>query len=288
MNPKTKNLLIRTASGAVYAGLMIAGTLIPPLMVLLMCIVSIVGIHEFCKMTSGPVDRLSEGLMMIAAFFLAVVALCQLPMYASDFAVPAIVMIAFFFLLLGYVAIMVVAELFRRRPCPIEQIGKGVFGMLWIVLPLGLMATFPTVSRPLALAFLLLIWGCDTFAYLGGSMYGKHKMFERISPKKTWEGTLTGIALTMAMAVILWRIPFFKFGNLLYENIVLWIIFALVIALFGIFGDLLESLFKRNAGIKDSGNIMPGHGGILDRFDSILFAITPVMLLLIFLFCIGY
>lgn len=287
MNPKTKNLLNRTASGAVYVALMIVGVLVPPMMVMLMCVVSIIGIFEFCKMTSGPVDRLSEGLMMLSAVILAVASITQMPMVVSDITLPTILMVVFFILLLGYVAIMAVAELFRRRPCPIEQIGKGVFGMFWIVLPLGLMAVLPCVSQPLALAFLLLIWGCDTFAYLGGSIYGKHKMFERISPKKTWEGTLTGVAMTIVMALLLWTIPYFKYDNLLYGEASLWIVFAILTAVFGIFGDLLESLFKRNAGLKDSGNIMPGHGGVLDRFDSILFAITPITIFLTYLFCLG-
>lgn len=287
MSPKTKNLLTRTASGAVYVALMIAGVLAPPVMVVLMCVVSMFGIFEFCKMTSGPVDRLSEGLMLLSAFIIAFVSTKQMMLTSSEITMPTVLMLVFFFLLLGYVAIMAVAELFRRRPCPIEQIGKGVFGMFWIVLPLGLLSVLPCVSQPLTLAFLLLIWGCDTFAYLGGSIYGKHKMFERISPKKTWEGTLTGVAMTIAMAVLLWTIPFFRYDNLLYGDVFLWIIFAVLTAVFGIFGDLLESLFKRNAGLKDSGNIMPGHGGILDRFDSILFAITPITIFLIYLFCLG-
>lgn len=287
MSPKTKNLLTRTASGAVYVALMIAGVLAPPVMVVLMCVVSMFGIFEFCKMTSGPVDRLSEGLMLLSAFIIAFVSTKQMMLTSSEITMPTVLMLVFFFLLLGYVAIMAVAELFRRRPCPIEQIGKGVFGMFWIVLPLGLLSVLPCVSQPLALAFLLLIWGCDTFAYLGGSIYGKHKMFERISPKKTWEGTLTGVAMTIAMAVLLWTIPFFRYDNLLYGDVFLWIIFAVLTAVFGIFGDLLESLFKRNAGLKDSGNIMPGHGGILDRFDSILFAITPITIFLIYLFSLG-
>ena len=132
---------------------------------------------------------------------------------------------------------------------------------------------FPTSS--LLVGFFIVIWGNDTFAYLSGMAFGKHKLLERVSPKKTWEGTFGG-ALFSFIAVIVLSL-FFKELNA-FE----WIGFALTIIIFGTFGDLFESLIKRTLGLKDSGNIMPGHGGILDRFDSILMAAPFAYIYIVF------
>jgi phosphatidate cytidylyltransferase len=127
------------------------------------------------------------------------------------------------------------------------------------------------------LGVILLIWSNDTFAYLGGSLLGRHKMIERISPGKTWEGTAIGVLITFALS--------FLFGNYLIElkvngNMDLWPVLGLLVPVLATIGDLVESKLKREAGIKDSGNIMPGHGGILDRFDSLIF-VSPFVFALI-------
>ena len=112
----------------------------------------------------------------------------------------------------------------------------------------------------------IMIWCNDTFAYLVGKSFGKHKLLERVSPKKTIEGFIGGIVFTIIASIIISQ--FYTFFN-----VTLWIISALIISIFGTLGDLVESKFKREAGVKDSGNIMPGHGGILDRLDSVIFVI---------------
>ena len=127
------------------------------------------------------------------------------------------------------------------------------------------------------LAFLILIWASDTFAYLGGSLFGKHKLAPSISPGKTWEGFLISCVLTAALAVGISYIPYFK-AMVFTFTVWHWIVMALLVEVFGLMGDLIESLFKRKAGVKDSGKIIPGHGGVLDRVDSILFAAVPVWL----------
>jgi phosphatidate cytidylyltransferase len=111
-----------------------------------------------------------------------------------------------------------------------------------------------------------MIWCNDTFAYLVGKSIGKHKLLERVSPKKTIEGFIGGIVFTLLASILISQ--FYTFFN-----VTLWIISALIISIFGTLGDLVESKFKREAGVKDSGNIMPGHGGILDRLDSAIFVI---------------
>jgi phosphatidate cytidylyltransferase len=121
------------------------------------------------------------------------------------------------------------------------------------------------------LGMIFFIWINDTGAYLVGSFIGKHKLYERISPNKTWEGTLGGIALCIALSFVMVHI----FPQLALKH---WVVISVIVAVFGTLGDLVESMLKRMAGIKDSGKLMPGHGGVLDRFDSLFFA-TP------FVFC---
>lgn len=275
MSPKIKNMMVRTASGAVYVALMVAGVLYPPVMCVLMAVVACLAIHEFHKLASGPADYLSELLMDIIAVASCVVILtssCTDSMI-SDMGVVIYYLLMFTpFVMIGYMAIMSVAELFRQRPCPIEQIGKGLMGLIWIVFPLFMMAAMTLLVPNIVMAFLLIIWVYDTFAYLGGSFYGKHKMCEKISPKKTWEGTLTGALMSVVAVLIIKNIPYWSSCYLTTGE---WIVFALLVVVFGTLGDLLESLVKRRADLKDSGSIMPGHGGMLDRFDSILFAAIP-------------
>jgi phosphatidate cytidylyltransferase len=121
------------------------------------------------------------------------------------------------------------------------------------------------------LGMIFFIWINDTGAYLVGSFIGKHKLYEKISPNKTWEGTLGGAVLAMGLSYVVYLI----FPQLAYIH---WFIISIIVSVFGTFGDLVESMLKRMAGVKDSGKLMPGHGGVLDRFDSLFFA-TP------FVFC---
>lgn len=163
--------------------------------------------------------------------------------------------------------ILFITELWRKKENPILNLGVYTLGILYIVLPFVLMATFAisdTNSFPFLAGMFLLIWMNDTFAFLSGKFFGKTKLFERISPKKTWEGTIGGVIFTLLAAVAI---------NFLFDenHLVFWIVSAIIIAPCSILGDLLESLFKRNMNVKDSGNILPGHGGILDRFDATLF-----------------
>ncbi|OQX77824.1 MAG: phosphatidate cytidylyltransferase, partial [Bacteroidetes bacterium 4484_249] len=127
----------------------------------------------------------------------------------------------------------------------------------------------------LVLGFFILIWTNDTFAYLTGMLFGRHKFFERISPKKTWEGTIGGAVFAIIGAYIL---------SLVFQviNPIEWIGFVLTLIIFGTFGDLIESMFKRTINVKDSGGLMPGHGGILDRLDSILIAAPFVIIYVVF------
>lgn len=162
-----------------------------------------------------------------------------------------------------------ILELWRKKEQPLVNIAISLFGFIYVCVPFIIAITINVDDIndfPRLVGMFVLIWTNDTFAFLSGKFFGKTKLFERISPKKTWEGTIGGSIFTLLMALAL---------SLLFdqEHLVFWIVSALLLIPTAILGDLLESLFKRSLNIKDSGNIMPGHGGILDRFDAALFAL---------------
>lgn len=287
MNPKTKNLLVRTAAGIVYVALMVAGTFCPPLMCVLMAAVSGLAIYEFGNLTSTPTGIFTRILMTVAAI---VTQFCLLFEYYNEgggylYDGKASVVIIFYVLVLASIfllaAVFSLRELISPQTNPIERISTGLGGTLWIVCPLAAITTLSFIRPSDALALFILIWSYDTFAYLGGTLLGKHKMCPHISPGKTWEGTIIGCVMTLVLA---WFLPLIPYFGAMRGNHWEWILFALIIVVFGTCGDLVESLFKRNAGVKDSGNIMPGHGGILDRFDSLLFAAIPTLIYITILF----
>lgn len=185
----------------------------------------------------------------------------------------------FVFLILTVFAI----ELYRKKADPVSNLAYWSFTQLYAALPFSiiqalpfipLQGTVPEYSPLLPLAMFTFIWSTDTGAFCVGSLIGKRKLFPRISPNKSWEGAIGGVIIAM-IAGYIFSIFFDTMNS--YE----WVGMAFVVAISGIFGDLVESLLKRTWGIKDSGNIMPGHGGFLDRFDSSLFAI-PVSALYLY------
>lgn len=163
--------------------------------------------------------------------------------------------------------LFVLTELWRNKANPTFNVAISVFGLIYLLVPFKLIIELVNVTNHeniLLIGMFFLIWTNDTFAYLTGRFIGKTKLFERISPNKTWEGTLGGVFFTILLGWILG----YSTGDYLF-----WIIAASLISPLAIFGDLFESLIKRNLNIKDSGSILPGHGGILDRFDATLFAV---------------
>jgi len=171
-----------------------------------------------------------------------------------------------------------IIEIYREKPRPLENIAITATGILYVAFPLALLNLLHSPDSvgflgfpAYLLGYFIFTWFYDTGAYLYGKPFGKHKLFERISPKKTWEGTIAG-----AMLAGLTAIGF----NFLVPGISMtdWLMLALIVVIFGTFGDLSESLFKRSLNLKDSGNILPGHGGILDRFDTIFISAPFVFL----------
>lgn len=179
-------------------------------------------------------------------------------------------------------------ELYKRNESPFTNISFTLSGIIYIAFPFGLLnyiVMFPnylctdSFHPEIFMGFLFLIWASDIGAYFVGKKFGKNKLFERISPRKTWEGFIGGMTFSLMIAVGVYfalNLNFWEKHGMNFINFSLfdWLMLSLIITVFGTFGDLVESLFKRGLGVKDSGQILPGHGGILDRFDSLIFS-TP-------------
>jgi phosphatidate cytidylyltransferase len=197
----------------------------------------------------------------------------------------------FYLVLFPLVFLMMVAELYRKKKKPLDSLAQTFFAVIWISIPFSLFP-FSAFSRiglssilhhgnivfspGIIIGFLLLLWANDTGAYLLGVLFGKHRLMERISPKKSWEGFAGGLIITILAAWLLsgW-LGVVKKGE--------WVIISVIISIAGTYGDLFESMFKRSNDVKDSGTILPGHGGLLDRFDSAIVSF-PLVYLFISLF----
>lgn len=173
------------------------------------------------------------------------------------------------------------AELYRKTDKPFHQIAYTFLGLIYTFLPFVFFMAMAFLQKKfdyhLPLGFILLLWTNDTSAYLVGKRFGKNKLFERHSPKKTWEGLIGGIAATVLIASVISR--YFKEVSIFH-----WIIVALIISIFGTMSDLVESMLKRSINVKDSGSLLPGHGGLLDRFDGLLLAAPLVFIYLYLVF----
>jgi len=176
--------------------------------------------------------------------------------------------------------LILIKALFSKNQKPINDCIYTVIAIFYATIPFALLHQFVIFKneliddyQPLMLVgIIFLIWSNDTFAYLGGSLFGRHKMIERISPGKTWEGTIFGVLITFGISFLI------KLYLIKTESNI-WLILGIIVPILSTIGDLVESMLKRQAGIKDSGNIMPGHGGILDRFDSLIF-VSPFVYVL--------
>lgn len=261
-----KTLFVRTLTGIVFVALVVTTFFAPPAFFhIVFLFFTVVGTQEFISMASNK----EESNLQFAFPCLATVTLYsafQLMIYSHKLS-----LILFILAIILMLSVPVV-ELYRKSSNPISNIAISLFPVLWIGVPFGLIGMWAHLfdANSLVLALLIIIWLYDTLAYCGGSLFGKHRLFERISPKKSWEGFIISLIMTTGIAGIFHFIPFFN--NVVFSTIWHWFGFAVIIIVTSTFGDLVESLFKRSVNVKDSGNILPGHGGVLDRFDSFLFA----------------
>ena len=185
--------------------------------------------------------------------------------------------------LLGWICIYlcrIILELYVRNDKPIRCLAIALMTQIYIGIPMAVMTFMGKyIGLHFILAIFLMIWINDTGAFVVGSLLGRHRLFERISPKKSWEGFFGGLGFNLLTGWL-----FAIGGGFFWDvkwNVITWLIFATVVTLFSTWGDLAESLLKRSLNIKDSGNIIPGHGGILDRIDSLLLVMPASFIFLI-------
>ncbi len=258
-----KNLVVRTVSGLVLAVVMLVCILYSQWSFGALLLVLLVGgMVEFYGLARRHGNQPLEVVGIVAGVVL----------FGLNFAITVggthseqLTGIGVVFLLL-LLPLMFICELYRRQANPIADIGATLAGLFYVAFPLALMCHIPTMwgeRQPVLMVYyLFMIWANDVFAYLVGMAVGRNPLFERLSPKKTWEGFFGGLVGAVLVGVIgSWQVG---------GSLAAWIGFALVAAVTGVLGDLVESMFKRAAGVKDSGSIIPGHGGLLDRFDAML------------------
>jgi phosphatidate cytidylyltransferase len=196
-----------------------------------------------------------------------------------------------FLIVIPMLSVIMVIELFRKQERPFDSLAHTFFSVLYTAVPISM---FPfsafshtglnsilshegiVFSPGIIIGFFILLWANDTGAYLVGITFGKHRLMERISPKKSWEGFFGGLIIA---AIVAWLLS----GWLGVVDRTGWIVISVMVSVAGTFGDLIESMLKRSLGVKDSGTVMPGHGGFLDRFDSVMISF-PLVYLYISLF----
>lgn len=255
-----KEIITRTLTGIVFIVTVIGSMILHPLAFLIvMGIYAVVGLYEFYKLTI-PAKIHPVG------FIIGVLSYTTIGLSGLQYIDPAFLM-----LLAPFTFALIAAELFNNKGSW-QNVSYYLASYLYIILPFGLMNYFfflasDSSNMLLLLSMFVLVWTGDIFAYLTGSFFGKHKLFPRISPKKTWEGSLGGLFFAILASLII----FYFFGN---YSIAIWVGYAIILVITSTIGDLAESMLKRNKGVKDSGTLFPGHGGVLDRFDAVIFA-TP-------------
>lgn len=275
------NFIVRTITGVLFVAVLVCSFLRPQAMVLLFALITGLTIWEFTGLVNErehvTVNRLISTVAGVY-FFFAVAG------FSSDLT-PSAVFIPY----LVSIIYLMVAELYLKNEDPIHSWAYTMMAQIYIALPFSLLNTLAFHLAPqgyvaydalLPLSVFVFLWMNDTGAYLCGSLLGKHKLFPRISPGKSWEGSIGGGILVIAVAVLVWYLADQYQLNQLGLSAVKWAGLGLTVVIFGTWGDLVESLFKRTLGIKDSGNILPGHGGMLDRFDSSLLAIPAAVVYL--------
>lgn len=269
------NFLIRTATALVFASVMLFCILRgAPWFVGLFGVCTILTTIEYTGLANRFKESNASRLWATVAAFTFYAAIVGLSVTQSS----AVLFLPFIFTLI----VIMIRELYFKKPSPINDWVHTLFPVIYIALPFALtsMLAFDTMgpgtgySPVIPLTLFIFLWCNDVGAYCTGCTIGKHKLFERISPKKTWEGSIGGAVLTMIAAFLLHR---FLPDMYAFMPVWVWMGMALVVVVFGTWGDLVESLMKREMGIKDSGKILPGHGGMLDRFDSALLAIPATV-----------
>lgn len=298
MNEKTRNLLVRSITGVVFVAVMMAALLLGRLTfaVLLLCITAgcmweAYGLAE--KDGAAPQKFLGTliGLLLVGINLGIVEAFVNIKLgdAAASVGFLKYVGIAFVLVILLVTAVFVI-EIWRKKGRAMANVGATFLGVAYVALPVSLIALFPIIGNTTSVAgempfawnllivpsYIIIVWANDVFAYLVGITIGKHKFCERLSPKKSWEGFFGGLVGAVGVAALVGK-------YIMHGDLWLWMGLGLLIALTSVLGDMVESHFKRSVGAKDSGNALPGHGGLLDRFDAMLVSAPFVFIFFLFM-----
>lgn len=288
-----KKFFVRSITGIAFVAVIVFGTIFSSLAYIpLFMIVTGLMMYEFYRLVTVRQNRpnIPMGILIgLSVFSISI-------LYAIGIAPPELISA-----IIPLILLVFVHELYRYKKNPLANVSLTFLGVIYVAVPMSLLnfVIFRNVALPdevqvaetsidfinnimnyflflkpereilyspeLLLSFFAIIWIYDSMAYVFGVTIGRHSLFKSVSPKKSWEGFFGGLVFTPITAYALYRIV----GFMEYPD---WLIFAFLVVISSTFGDLVESLFKRHVGIKDSGSILPGHGGLLDRFDSVLFA----------------
>lgn len=263
--------LTRLLSGVVYVTLLLFVTSYsdsPNSFFLLFGVFMLIAIYEFCQLIN--LNNILPIIVGGVAFYLG-------SQFRTNKTNDILILIATLF-----VSIKCLLLLFNTKKEKIDILSKYIYLIGYVILPFIIIAKIPfdgnNFKPKIIISIFILIWTNDTFAYIVGKSIGKHKLLEKISPKKTIEGFFGGMVFSVLAGFLISKYYFDPNPNYFNTSVLIWTVSAVIISVFSTLGDLIESKFKRIAGVKDSGKIMPGHGGILDRLDSIIFVAPFVFL----------
>lgn len=274
MTSKQKNLITRSITGILYVAIMVTSFLQSVNMIVVFALITGLATWEFTGLVNEYKHvNVNRRITTVAGvyFFLAVTGVNSGAIQTNAVFVPYLLTIIYLF----------ISGLYTKSSDSVNDWAYTMLSQMYIALPLSTINVIAFRQAAdglnyyyylLPLSIFIFLWTNDTGAYCTGSLFGKHKLFPRISPAKSWEGSIGGGILVLIVVSIMYYIES-QGENLSGLNLIEWLGLGLVVVVFGTLGDLVESLLKRTLGIKDSGNILPGHGGILDRFDSSLMAI---------------
>ena len=274
------NFIARTITGILFVATIVVCFLNPTAMIFLFALVTGLTVWEFTGLVndrSGVAVNRFISTVAGVYFFLAMAGTCS-GFTSSTVFIPYLITIIY----------LLVAELYAKQEDPVHDWAYTMMSQMYVVLPFSLLNMLAFRAAPegimyvytLPLSVFVFLWVNDTGAYCCGSLFGKHKLFPRVSPGKSWEGSIGGGVFVLAAAALVWYLTDTYDMNPTGMGMWEWMGLGLTVVVFGTWGDLVESLFKRTLGIKDSGNILPGHGGMLDRFDSSLLAIPAAVVYL--------
>ena len=279
MSDKLKNMITRAITGTIFVVAVVVSFLRSQAMMFLFALVTALSVWEFTGLVNNIKDVSVNRFITTAAgtyLFIAFAGYCS-EITPSAVFIPYLLTIVYLF----------ISELYTKASNPINNWAYTMLSQLYIALPFSMINVVAFRNEGgavvydylLPLSIFIFLWTNDTGAYISGSLLGKHKLFPRVSPGKSWEGSIGGGLLVLAVAALVGHIANSNEGGHIL-SIPGWMGLGLVVVFFGTWGDLVESLFKRTIGIKDSGKILPGHGGMLDRFDSSLMAFPAAVVYL--------